>query len=109
MKYDDILPIQRGGIRGYLLSVTELPEDEVREHFDDVLQRLIAGEDIVVTRDGKPIADLRLHERPRSVSWDEFWSWPKADPKMLDDIRELRGSNTTDDWQDPWERYGESR
>ncbi len=39
------------------------------------------------------------------MSWEEFWTWPNSDPKMLDDIRELRGTDTPEDWQDPWERY----
>ncbi|HST64909.1 MAG TPA: prevent-host-death family protein [Mycobacteriales bacterium] len=85
--------------------MTELPEDELREHPDEVLRRVKSGEEFVLTEDGQPVAELRPSERRRSVSWDEFMSWPKADPKMLDDIRELRGSDEPEDWQDPWERY----
>jgi antitoxin (DNA-binding transcriptional repressor) of toxin-antitoxin stability system len=90
---------------GTLMTVTELPEEELREHPDDVLRRVKNGEEFILTEQGQPVADLRPHERPRSVGWEEFWGWPKADRKMLDDIRELRGSDTPEDWLDPWERY----
>lgn len=92
-----------------LTTMTEMPAEEVRAHLGDVLRRVQDGEEVTVTVDGRPVADLRPHERPRSVSFEEFMSWPKADRKMLDDIRELRGNDTTDDFQDPWERYGESK
>ena len=91
-----------------LASMAEIPEGDFVEHPDEVLRRIKAGEEMTLTVDGEPIADV-VPRRRKSVSWEEFQTWPKADRKMLDDIRELRGSSTTDDFQDPWERHGESR
>ncbi len=80
----------------------EIPEKELAEHSAEIFRRVAAGEDLVVTVDGQPLVDLSPHRRP--VGLEEFLRWPKADRKMLDDIRELRGDDTTDDWRDPWER-----
>lgn len=70
------------------------------EHADEVLARVEAGEELIVTVEGRPVAELRPVRRP--VSLEEFLTWPKADRAMLDDIRELRGDETTDDIKDPW-------
>jgi prevent-host-death family protein len=86
-----------------LTSVTEIPEGELVQHPDEILRRVKAGEEITVTAAGRPVADMSPH-RP-SVGLEEFLNWPKADPSMLDDIRELRGDDTTDDIRNPWERW----
>lgn len=86
-----------------LLSVTELSAEEVRAHLDAVLRRVKDGEEITVIVDGRPAVDLTPHYRP--VGLEEFLTWPKAGRAMLDDIRELRGDDTTDDFRDPWERW----
>jgi antitoxin (DNA-binding transcriptional repressor) of toxin-antitoxin stability system len=95
-----------------LISMTEVPKGEFVEHLDEFLRRVAAGEEIVVTVDGKPIVHVAPHGRVpqprRSVGWDEFWSWPKADRGMLEVLREIR-TETTNDWADPWERYGAGR
>jgi antitoxin (DNA-binding transcriptional repressor) of toxin-antitoxin stability system len=85
-----------------LTSVTEIPEGELVEHPGEILRRVKAGEDLVVTVAGEAVVDMSPH-RP-SVSLEEFLSWPKADRSLLDDIRDLRGGDTTDDLRDPWER-----
>jgi antitoxin (DNA-binding transcriptional repressor) of toxin-antitoxin stability system len=86
-----------------LTSVTEIPRGEFVDHPDETLRRVEAGEDLVVTVGGKAVVDLSPHQRP--VSLDELLNWPKADRSLLDDIRELRGGETTDDIQDPWRRW----
>jgi antitoxin (DNA-binding transcriptional repressor) of toxin-antitoxin stability system len=86
-----------------LTSVTEIPEGDFVKHPDEILRRVTAGEDLVVTVDGRPAVDLSPH-RP-AVGLEEFLSWPKADRSLLDDIREIRGGDTTDDIQDPWKRW----
>ncbi len=86
-----------------LASATEIPRGEFVEHPDEILRRAEAGEDLVVTADGNPVVDLHPHRRP--VSLEEFLRWPKADKSLLDDIRELRGGETIDEIQDPWERW----
>lgn len=92
-----------------LASMTEIPRGEFVEHPDEILRRAEAGEDLVVTADGNPIADIHRHRpRPRGVSWDEFWSWPKTDREMIEVLREIR-AESADDWADPWQRHGADR
>jgi prevent-host-death family protein len=93
-----------------LETVTEIPEEELVARLDEVFARVQAGEVITITRTGKPAVYVTQRRRPSSVSWDEFLRWPKADPKMLDDIRSIIGDETTDDVEDdPWVRFGEAR
>lgn len=87
-----------------VVVMTEIPDGELREHVSEVLRRVEAGEELVVTVDGRPVAELRPVQDtgPRAVSLKEFLSWPKADRSMLDDIRDVVGDETTDDIKDPW-------
>lgn len=82
-----------------VVVMTEIPDEELREHLAEILGRVEAGEELVITIAGRPVAELHP-VRPRFVSWAEFESWPKADPRLLDDIRELTDHETTDDL--PW-------
>ena len=86
-----------------LTSVTEIPRGEFVDDADELLRRVEAGEDMIVTVGGEAVVDLSPHKRP--VSLEEFLSWPKADQSLLDDIRELSGGDATDDLRDPWERW----
>jgi prevent-host-death family protein len=86
-----------------LTAVAEVPEGELVEHPDEILRRVKAGEEITVTSNGQPVAEMSPHRPP--VSLKEFLRWPKADRSLLDDIRELRGDDTTHDIQDPWKRW----
>lgn len=76
-----------------LLSMTELPEEELREHVHDVLRRAEAGEKFVVIRDGEPIVTMTPADPPpRELTWDEFWTRLEAipyDPSFAADIRDL--------------------
>ena len=83
-----------------VVVMTEIPDGELREHLTEILGRVEAGEELVVTVAGRPVAELHPVRRP--VSLAEFLTWPKADRAMLDDIRELVGDETTDDMKDPW-------
>jgi prevent-host-death family protein len=47
--------------------VAEVTIRELRNHGGDVVDRVAAGERLVVTRDGRPVAELRPL-RPRGVS-----------------------------------------
>jgi antitoxin (DNA-binding transcriptional repressor) of toxin-antitoxin stability system len=89
-----------------LAAMAEAPEGDFVEHPDEVLRRIKAGEAMTLTVDGEPIADVVLRRRRGSVSWEEFQTWPKADPGMLRVLRDIRGEPRDWDWQDPWERWG---
>lgn len=86
-----------------LTSVTEIPKGELVDHLDEILRRVEAGEEVTVMSHGRPVADMSPHRPP--VSLKEFLNWPKADRSLLNDIRELRGDETTDDIRDPWKRW----
>jgi len=76
------------------------PARELRNHVSEVLRRVEAGERLTVTVNGRPVAELLpMDPRPRFVSWEEFLTWPKADPGLRDELREML-SETTDDL--PW-------
>ena len=92
--------------------MAEIPLGEFVDHPDEILRRVRAGAEITLTVDGEPVIDVVRHghapRRRRSVGWDEFWSWPKADRGMLRVLRKIRAEDT-DDWLDPWERYEADR
>jgi prevent-host-death family protein len=79
----------------------EIPARELRNHVSEVLRRVEAGERLVVTVSGRPVAELvPIERRRRFVSWEEFLSWPKADPGLAEELREML-PETTDDL--PWQ------
>jgi antitoxin (DNA-binding transcriptional repressor) of toxin-antitoxin stability system len=66
-----------------------------------VLRRVEAGESVVITVRGKPVADLVPHraEGPRWVGHDEVMEIVtkySADPGLRDDLERIAG-DTTDD------------
>jgi prevent-host-death family protein len=70
--------------------MSEVTIRELRHHGGQVLQRVAAGEPLVVTRDGDPIAELRpLPRSPlKAAELRRRWrSLPAIDPQELrDDI-----------------------
>jgi prevent-host-death family protein len=49
-----------------VVAMTEIPDGELREHVSEVLRRVEAGEELVVTVDGRPVAELRpVRQRDR--------------------------------------------
>lgn len=73
---------------------------ELRNRSRDLLNRVEAGEDITITIDGRPVAELRpIKRQPRWMRRDEFLArivGYQADPGLRDDLREL-APDTTDD------------
>jgi prevent-host-death family protein len=81
--------------------VTEIPARELRNHVSEVLRRVEAGERLTVTVSGRPVAELvPIERRRRFVPWEEFLTWPKADPGLRDELREML-PETTDDLPRP--------
>lgn len=81
----------------------EVSEQILADNLGAILRRVAAGEDVIVTLPDGAEVDLSPHRRP--IGLEEFLSWPKADRKMLDDIRETIAATTTRDDRDPWERW----
>jgi prevent-host-death family protein len=85
--------------------MTEIPLRELRNHASEVVRRVEGGEELEVTVNGRPVIRLvPMSRRPRFLPAEVLLAHP-ADPGLLDDLRELLGSETTDDMKDPWERY----
>ncbi len=78
----------------------ELPSRELRNDTRGVLRRVEAGEELVITVAGKPVAILapvgsRIRWMSRAAFLDRFASH-QADPGLRQDIDEL-APDTTDD------------
>jgi prevent-host-death family protein len=83
--------------------MTEVASRELRNDTAGLIRRAAAGEDIVITVNGKPAARLTaLHAAPVRRRWiprEELLQWLKtdqADPGLRDDLERLAG-DTTDD------------
>lgn len=66
--------------------MAEVTVRELRNHGGDVLDRVTAGERVVVTRAGKPVAELRPVRRPAATSATLLERWsrlPRVDPDAL--------------------------
>ncbi len=79
---------------------TLVPSRELRNDTRGLLRRVEAGEELLITVDGRPVARLAaVARRPRFVGREEFVRrfLPKqADPALRADLDELAG-DTTDD------------
>ncbi|HET8815307.1 MAG TPA: type II toxin-antitoxin system prevent-host-death family antitoxin [Solirubrobacterales bacterium] len=77
----------------------EVPSRELRNDTAGLLRRVEGGETIVVTRRGKPVADLVPH-RPATTRWfspDEVMEvveHSSADPGLRADLERLVGETT---------------
>jgi len=80
---------------------TEVPSRELRNKTADLLRRVGAGEEIVVTTRGKPVATLVPFTRGRR-SWIpraqliRRLALAQADPGLRDDLARLAGETTDD-------------
>jgi prevent-host-death family protein len=78
---------------------TEVPSRELRNNTADLLRRVGAGEQIVVTTRGRPVASLvpfqqgRRHWIPREELVRRL-ALVQADPGMRDDLARLAGETT---------------
>lgn len=85
----------------YVRSMTEVPSRELRNSTADVLRRVAAGEDVVITVNGRGVARL-LPIQPQRRRWIDRAELVRrlgvaqADPGLRDDLAELAG-DTTDD------------
>jgi prevent-host-death family protein len=84
----------------YSRSITGVASRELRNATRRLLRRVAAGEDIVITMDGQPVAALRpLNRRPRWFTGRDFahrLARRQADPGLLAELRDL-APDTTDD------------
>lgn len=77
----------------------EVASRELRNDTAGLLRRVEAGEEVVITRRGKPVANLVPH-RPATSRWftpDEVMEvveHSSADPGLRDDLERLVGERT---------------
>jgi prevent-host-death family protein len=80
--------------------MTSVASRELRNNTRAVLDRVDAGETIVITVDGREVAELRpIERRARWMSRAEFvrrFAGRQADPGLVDELRQL-APDTTDD------------
>jgi prevent-host-death family protein len=66
--------------------MAEVTVRDLRNHGGDILDRVVAGESLTVTRDGRPVAQLRpLPRRPLSAAQllERWRCIPAIDPTRL--------------------------
>lgn len=84
----------------YGRDVGEVASRELRNDTRSVLRRVEAGEDVVITVDGRPVAVLHpVGARPRWLTRRQFvdrFEGRQADPALAEDLRAL-APDTTDD------------
>lgn len=78
---------------------TEVPSRDLRNNTAELLRRVGAGEQIVVTTRGKPVASLVPFERTRRrwIPREELvrrLALVQADPGLRDDLARLAGETT---------------
>jgi prevent-host-death family protein len=73
--------------------MTEVAIRDLRNHGGEILDRVAGGEALTVTRDGRPIAELRPLPRrplPAALLLERWRSLPAVDPlKLRSDIDDL--------------------
>ena len=67
--------------------MTEVTIRELRSHGGDVIDRAAAGERIVVTRAGRPVAELRPVRQPGLSSTTLVEQWRRLPPLDPDRLR----------------------
>jgi prevent-host-death family protein len=79
----------------------EVPSRDLRNHSAQLIERVQAGEEIVITRRGKPVAAL-VPVGPRRRRWIPRGELirrldvAQADPGLRDDLARLAGETTDD-------------
>jgi prevent-host-death family protein len=66
--------------------VSEVSVRDLRNHGGQVIDRVVRGERVTVTRDGKPVAELRPHVQSRVSADALLMRWrhlPAIDPITL--------------------------
>jgi prevent-host-death family protein len=79
--------------------MSEVALRELRNNAADVLRRAQAGEEIVITSRGKPVASLDALEQPRRrwlprTELVKRLAVAQADPGLRDDLASLAGDTT---------------
>ena len=67
---------------------------DVARHFSAVINRVGAGEEIEIVRNGAPVAELRRPSRPRRLKGDAWRRFienlPRVDEEFARDVKDAR-------------------
>ena len=83
--------LDNGHLDGYLVAMSEYTIAEARNSFTKLVDRAVAGEDVTITRRGKPVAKIVASAPRKGMSIDLQWlervrvkpSGPNADGTPL--------------------------
>ncbi|CAN5712730.1 MAG: type II toxin-antitoxin system prevent-host-death family antitoxin [Actinomycetota bacterium] len=86
---------------------TTIAQRDLRNDSADILRRVEAGEEFIVTRNGTPVAELRPAARRRGVSRQQLTEAFKGVPTV--DLQQLRtdlDKSVDPTMRDPWQARG---
>lgn len=78
--------VKVGITRDTVITMTNVTIRELRNHGGEVVDRVARGETVIVTRDGRPVVELRPLRRPALPSTTLLQRWhrlPSVDPAVL--------------------------
>lgn len=77
-----------------------IPQRELRNQSAAILRAAEAGEEFVITVDGRPVATLGPYARRRWVTADKLREILRTptDPSLVDDLRRLKNDRPSDPW-----------
>lgn len=84
-----------------MVGMGTIPQRTLRNASGEILRRAEAGEQFVITINGRPVATLGPYRRRHWVPQEEMraiLSTP-TDPALLDDLRDLEPPALDDPWQ----------
>jgi prevent-host-death family protein len=69
--------IEISPLNGYIFQMTSFSVAEARNHLSEVIDRALAGEEVIVTRHGQPVVEIRpLHKSIKQITQDDI-DWLK--------------------------------
>jgi antitoxin (DNA-binding transcriptional repressor) of toxin-antitoxin stability system len=79
-----------------MVAMTSMSATEVSRSFSAVINRVVAGEEIEIVRNGATVAELRRPLRPRQLTGDAWHTFvaglPAIDQEFARDVEEARRS-----------------
>jgi len=65
----------------------------VKTHLSSLLAQVEAGEDLIITRRGKPVARLVAESNAAKVGWSDLRDWVDSAPNAGLTVAEMREQN----------------
>ena len=66
--------------------VVQVNVHEAKSQLSKLIERVLAGEEVVIARSGKPVVDLVLHQEPKIVFGVEGWIGHTHDAELFDGV-----------------------